>query len=68
VPIKYIPRQRREGAKVPEGLSVTDCLCRVHIYIRRGDQIATIKLPKRCWVSASPKSSNFGMYYEVYTR
>lgn len=50
---------RYEGDLIPQGISVTDMPARVHIYLRVGDQIATIKLPKSNW------QGDHGMYYEV---
>lgn len=56
--------QRMEGTVIPEGICVTEGACRVHIYIRQGDQIATIKLPKPCW-----KGSDFtDMRYEILSK
>ena len=65
MPVNFKPKIRYEGEVVPQGLSVTDMLCRTHIYIRRGDTIATIKLPKSCWAN---HEGHGGMYYLVFDK
>jgi hypothetical protein len=65
VPVKLKPRQRLEGEIVPQGISITDMQCRWHIYIRRGDEIAMIKLPKWCWTQHEGAG---GMYYLVLNK
>jgi hypothetical protein len=54
--------KRLQEEPIPQGISVTKGERRDHIYLRNGDHIATITIPKRGWdFTAAP----IGMYYEV---
>jgi hypothetical protein len=42
--IRLIPKERREGTIIPEGLSITKTKWADYIRIRQGDTIGTIRI------------------------